>query len=190
MKLQRQHLKQYVKFIYTENAVRVVLLVALLWPPKIYFDRWFFYFSVYGDRQRNIYLQRWISGDDGKESRSFNAVHQNRAIAALISVFNRFWGGRSPANIYLFKFNNRNTRKKCEMCSKLTIKTPERHHWRSGVSIVNFERILHLFLVFLLLNLNKKMLPDEQWNKIDKNGLVFSWIRSSLNRSQWPHEPK
>ena len=49
-------------------------------------------------------------------------------IAALISVFNRFWGGRSPANIYLFKFNNRNTRKKCEMCSKLTIKTPERHH--------------------------------------------------------------
>ena len=112
-------------------------------------------------------------------------------IAALISVFNRFWGGRSPANIYLFKFNNRNTRKRCEMCSKLTIKTPERCHWRhSGVSIVNFERISHLFLVFLLLNLNKKMLPGEQWNKIDKNGLVFSWIRSSLNRSQWTHEPK
>ena len=31
-----------------------------------------------------------------------------------------------PANIYLFKFNNRNTRKRCEICSKLTIKTPER----------------------------------------------------------------
>ena len=30
-----------------------------------------------------------------------------------------------PANIYLFKVNKRNTRKKCEICPKLTIKTPE-----------------------------------------------------------------
>ena len=29
------------------------------------------------------------------------------------------------ANIYLFKVNNRNTRKGCEVCSKLTIKTSE-----------------------------------------------------------------
>ena len=29
-----------------------------------------------------------------------------------------------PANIYLFKVKNRNTRKMCELCSKLTIKTP------------------------------------------------------------------
>ena len=31
------------------------------------------------------------------------------------------------ANIYLFKVNNRNTRKKCNICSKVTIKTPEQH---------------------------------------------------------------
>ena len=36
---------------------------------------------------------------------------------------------------------------------KVTIKTPERR--RSGVFIVNFKHISHLFLVFLLLNLNK-----------------------------------
>ena len=30
-----------------------------------------------------------------------------------------------PANIYLFKINNTNTRKRCELCSKFTIKTPE-----------------------------------------------------------------
>ena len=30
-----------------------------------------------------------------------------------------------PANIYLFKANDRNTRKRSETCSKLTIKTPE-----------------------------------------------------------------
>ena len=34
----------------------------------------------------------------------------------------------NSANIYLFKVNNRNTRKKCEICSKLTIKTPEQRH--------------------------------------------------------------
>ena len=31
-----------------------------------------------------------------------------------------------PANINLFKVHNRNTGKRCELCSKLTIKTPER----------------------------------------------------------------
>ena len=33
-----------------------------------------------------------------------------------------------PTNIYLPKANNRNTRNICEICSKLTIKTPERRH--------------------------------------------------------------
>ena len=60
-----------------------------------------------------------------------------------------------PANIYLFKFNNRNIRKSCETCSKLT-KTPERRHWcLSEILIVNFVHISYLFLVFLLLTLNK-----------------------------------
>ena len=34
------------------------------------------------------------------------------------------------AGIYLLKVNNRNTRTKCKICSKLTIKAPERHQWR------------------------------------------------------------
>ena len=55
-----------------------------------------------------------------------------------------------PANFYMFKINNGNTRKSCEICSKLTIKTPERRR-RSGAFIINFEHILHIFLVFLLL---------------------------------------
>ena len=43
----------------------------------------------------------------------------------------------------------------CEICSELTIKIPERRHWRrSGIFIVNFEHISHLVLVFLLLTLN------------------------------------
>ena len=29
----------------------------------------------------------------------------------------------------MFKINNRNNRARCEICSKLTINIPERHHW-------------------------------------------------------------
>ena len=60
-----------------------------------------------------------------------------------------------PVDIYLLKIDYRNTRARCEICSKLTIKTPERRQWRrSFVFIVNFEHISHLVLVFLLLTLN------------------------------------
>ena len=56
-----------------------------------------------------------------------------------------------PASIYLFKLSYRNTRKRCEICSKLTKKTTERRQGRrSGVFIVNFEPVSHLFLVFLV----------------------------------------
>ena len=68
-----------------------------------------------------------------------------------VRVEKRFY----PAVIYLLKVNNRNTRTRSDICSKLTIKTPGRRHWhRSGVFVVNFEVILHLVLVFLLLTLN------------------------------------
>ena len=61
-----------------------------------------------------------------------------------------------PANIYLFEVNNRNTRKWCEICSTLAIKTPEQLQWgRPGGFIVNFEDISHFFLVFLLSSLMK-----------------------------------
>ena len=55
---------------------------------------------------------------------------------------------------YLLKVNNRNTRTRCQIHSKLTIKTPERCQWRrSGVFIVNFKHISHLVLLFLVYSL-------------------------------------
>ena len=84
--------------------------------------------------------------------KDFNAVDQVR-----ITIF--FAKKLSPTllkvnanltNIYLLKVNNRKTGKRCEICSKLTIKTTKRRYLRrSDVFIVNFEQILHLFLVFL-----------------------------------------
>ena len=58
----------------------------------------------------------------------------------------------NPAGIYQLKVKNRSTKTRREICSKLTIKTPERRQWRrSGVFTVNFEHIYHLVPVFLLL---------------------------------------
>ena len=62
----------------------------------------------------------------------------------------------SQSAIVCSKLTIENTRTRCEMSSKLTIKTPERRQWPcSGVFIVNFEDISHLVLVFLLLTLSR-----------------------------------
>ena len=54
-------------------------------------------------------------------------------------------------NIYLFKYYNRNTRKRCEICPKLILKTPER------LCFANMFKSLfgmEVVLVLLLLTLN------------------------------------
>ena len=54
-----------------------------------------------------------------------------------------------PENKYLVKVNNRNIVKKSEICSKLTIKKPERVHWRcSGFFVVNLNIFHILFCGF------------------------------------------
>ena len=89
-----------------------------------------------------------------------------------------------PANIYFFKVNNRSTRKRsCEICSKLTIQTQERRQWRrSNVFIINFEYISQLFLVFLLLNLKKRMLAGlcVTWTYLFLNHLIFLTLMDPL----------
>ena len=77
-------------------------------------------------------------------------VAQYMSITSFISISYLF-----PARIYLFKVGNRNTRRRYEICSKLTKKTPERSQWHhSGVFTVTFEHILHLVLMCVLLTLN------------------------------------
>ena len=75
----------------------------------------------------------------------------------------------------MFKINNRKTRPRCKICSKLTLETLEQGvklailqlklavktpvRWRrSRLFIVNFVHISHLVLVALLLTLNRYML--------------------------------
>ena len=46
----------------------------------------------------------------------------------------------------MFKVNNRNTRRRCGICSKLTIKKPERRV--SSVTVADFEQVNVYWNVF------------------------------------------
>ena len=83
------------------------------------------------------------------KSKSF--LQENTLQILKYSYFDSFWSIQSasdpfpiPAGIYLLKVNNRNTRTRCEICSKLTMKTLQRRQWRrSSVFIVSFKHISH-----------------------------------------------
>ena len=69
---------------------------------------------------------------------------QNVAFLLGNSQFNLLlWNSGCRAGIFLLKVNNRNTRKRCEICSKLTIKIPERRQWRLLVSLLLTLNIFH-----------------------------------------------
>ena len=74
----------------------------------------------------------------------------------FLGEFGNEWDnlGWYPPGNYLFVVTNKNTRRRREICSKLTIKTSERR-LRSGLFVVNFEYISPLVLVFLLLTLSR-----------------------------------
>ena len=81
---------------------------------------------------------------------SFTEVYQRSLTCFLLESIT---GG-----IDLFKVNNGNIGMMCKICSKLTMKTPDRDHWcRSGVFIVNFEQFSHIALMFVLSTLNNLM---------------------------------
>ena len=52
-------------------------------------------------------------------------------LKANLSKTEKNWLVSTSGNIYLFKISDRNTRKRCEICVKLTIKTQLRHHFIS-----------------------------------------------------------
>ena len=61
-----------------------------------------------------------------------------------------------PANIYLFRVNDKNTTKRCAICSKLAMKTPKL--CRSYVFVVNFKHISYLFVPVILLTFDMYLL--------------------------------
>ena len=72
----------------------------------------------------------------------------------------------------MFKVNRNTRTRRCEVCSKLTIKTLERRHWHgSGVFMVNF----------LLLTLNRQM-PTGEFNN-QKDGWYLR-----VQSQHWKHQ--
>ena len=60
----------------------------------------------------------------------------------------------------MFKVNNRNRK---DICSRLTIKTPERRHGRrTSIFIVKFEYISQFLIVFLMMTLNMYLFPGRE----------------------------
>ena len=92
-------------------------------------------------------------------------VHFDTHFSGVVEI--KHWGGLGqrhmngviPSKHLLVQsqqYKHSHSRKRSEIYLKLTIKTLEWLYWgRSDVFIVSFEHILHLFLVFILLILNK-----------------------------------
>ena len=109
------------------------------------------YFSLY-----SVFKSQLCSSSDRKNK---NMVLVYRSLVP-IDRWHAFYT-YFPVGNYMFKVNYKNTRIRCEICSKLTIKTPERRYWcRFGVFIVNIEYISHLVLLFLLLTLSRYVIPN------------------------------
>ena len=73
---------------------------------------------------------------------------------------------RYPAGIYLVKINNRNTRTRCEICSKLTIKTPEQRQLIT-MNIFHKRKKLHGHFLSMGFNCLKTTKP------LGGDGLLF-----------------
>ena len=110
----------------------------------------------------------------------------------------------------MFNVNNRNTRTRCEICSKLTTKIPERRHgvvWTyftpcSSDSIVNFERVnagwdrymRHFILDLKNIQALNKQKTRYYYTIIQKNliwilhcssWMFFYYVTGEINRLYW-----
>ena len=85
------------------NDVIVFVLVSfLLWT----------YFSYCSDI---FIVDKWMPAGEN---------NSGKRVSVLQKLLGRFYRS-SPAGIYLLKINNKDTRTRCKICSKLTVKTPE-----------------------------------------------------------------
>ena len=93
----------------------------------------------WGEAKHFLLLSRILSGRRYIAPPSTDLYIENACQTFSCEFLVHEWG-LYQANIYLFKVNNKNTIKRCEICSKLAIKTP--------------GDITDIVLVFLLLTLN------------------------------------
>ena len=95
-----------------------------------------------------------------KLSRSNPVLKQTEEVSNYLENFQQnFVPVRIGKVCYMFKVNNRNTRTRCEICSKLTIKIPERCHWQVNAGWDNVVIICQKYYVEIILKINQLYWP-------------------------------
>ena len=123
---------------YKQSSECLVLVSENL--ISVDFISWFFVFHVL----QNTTVRYWCSIYSFTDK---NWIYTDHAEFGLLS--RRLLAQK-------LKVNYEDARTMCEICSELTIKTPERHQRRcSGVFNDNFEQISHIVLTFPWLTLSK-----------------------------------
>ena len=97
---------------------------------------------------------------------AISSIRKHKQRLKMSLTFNNF--NTFLVGINMFKVKKKNSRTRCEICLKLTIKTQERRQF--AISIFNSEHVLHFVLVLLKLTLNKQMLV----------GLITGWQLATL----------
>ena len=141
-----------------------------------------------------LFYKYWAS-DNFFEKNGFEAFpfHYDLIILELRTILEylemrEYWNEWSkkyiaafPANIYLFKFNNRYTRKRFEICSKLTTTRPEQRRRHSGIFVINFEQVNVRFLIWWNLQVFTYWILNIEASHFPKKFLIITIIVNILN---------
>ena len=113
----RYQTKRVIEFVFRQ--------LMTSWTLKFIFDhplkQWPTGRKTWNDRN----TKRWISQEPKEIKSSFHSFWR-----AII-----WWKNKNLIKIADTSFNNINLRKRCEICSILTLKTLERRHWQIHVKI-------------------------------------------------------
>ena len=96
----------------------------------------FFFFFFFFQKTCNCYFQYLCKWND---CASFGGILK----IGITNVFLFNKTNQFPANKYMFKVNNKNVRKRCKICFKVTKKTPEGH-------VIHVVLVSGVFSPFLL----------------------------------------
>ena len=123
----------------------------------------------------------------------FGALSSNICVI-FIYIFKLFIA--HPVGNYMFKVDNRNTRTSCEICSKLTLKTPKRLYCKlwtyfipcSSISIDNFEQVNAGWSGIQFIIYNHGKIKGTKWRNQAKMKSCFwkgDWALDSASNKFW-----
>ena len=139
--------------------------------PSVAFDRETSHLICKANEMTGFYIKcntglQWVN-------LKFNGYSKQKFFKIYFNSF-KYVNWINKGNIYLFKVNNWNIRKRGEICSKLIIKRAEPRQWRrllfccelwtyftpiSGVSTVDFKQVNVCWLCLCIVYVNVGLLP-------------------------------